>query len=185
MVFGLLIWIPAGFLLGIEWHRFFYVFGYALLSAALVEAFVFFVLAKGEISLTQPVFSTYPLFTLLFSLRINGDIVTLPVLLAIITIIIGIVVLSTPAQFNRAELKKRALLLWPLAGAIAVGVSDSLSKHTIDSVSAGTFLVALAIAQIPVAFGYLLVEKQPFSEVVAMYKNISFPSLALFQSFRR
>ncbi len=171
MFFGLLIWIPVSLVLGVEWNNVLYIFGYALISAVLAEAFVFFVLAKGEISLTQPVFSTYPLFTLLFSSIVNGDRLSFAVIISIISIIAGIVVLAFPVQINKAELKKRVLLLWPLAGAFAVGISDSLSKHALDTATTGTFLFALAFAQIPVAIGYLVIEKQKMNDVVVMFKN--------------
>ncbi|MCC7304155.1 DMT family transporter [bacterium] len=171
MIFGLLIWVPVAFVFGIQWDQIWVVFGYALLSALLAEAFVFFVLGKGDISLTQSVFSTYPLFTLLFSRFINGDTLTIPSLLAIVVIIVGIVTLGLPQTFDKSELKKRIILLWPLAGAIAVGVSDSLSKNILDQTSTGTFLFALAFAQIPVALGYLLVEKQRTTDIIDMFKN--------------
>lgn len=171
MLLGLVIWIPVSIVLGVQWDMLSTVFWYAFLSALLAEAFVFFVLSKGDISLTQPVFSTYPLFTLLFSRYVNGDVLSLPVIVSIICVMVGIIILAFPTAFDKAELKKRALLLWPLAGAIAVGISDSVSKNILDQTSTGTFLFSLAFAQIPVAIGYLWAEKQKMGDVIDMFKN--------------
>lgn len=171
MLLGILIWVPISLVLGIQWDMLSTVFWYAFLSALLAEAFVFFVLSKGDISLTQPVFSTYPLFTLLFSRVVNGDSLSLPVITSIVFVMGGIIILAFPATFDKAELKKRALLLWPLAGAIAVGISDSVSKNILDKTSTGTFLFSLAFAQIPVAIGYLWAEKQKLTDVVDMFRN--------------
>jgi drug/metabolite transporter (DMT)-like permease len=183
MIFGLLIWIPFGLILGVEWQLFSTVMWVALISALLSEAFVFFVLSKGDFALSQSVFATYPLFTLLVSKYVNGDVLSASVIAAIFLTVIGIIVLSLPVKVNSAEMRKRALLLWPLAGAIAVGVSDSLSKNIIDSVSTGTFLVALAIAQVPIALGYLYLEKQTLKTAMNMYVNVKENRYAFLGSF--
>jgi drug/metabolite transporter (DMT)-like permease len=65
--FGLLIWIPFAFYIGFDFNHLPLVMIYALISALLSEAFVFYVLSKGEISLTGTIFSSYPIYTILFS----------------------------------------------------------------------------------------------------------------------
>ena len=65
-----------------------------------------------------------------------------------------------PAKISKKELAKKSFLIWPLLGALAVGISDTLSKGIIDRTSAESFLFGLALAQIPVALGYLKYEKQ-------------------------
>ena len=50
---------------------------YAIISAILSEALVFFALSKGDLSVATVMISTYPIYTLLFSRYINNEILLL------------------------------------------------------------------------------------------------------------
>lgn len=67
MVIGLIIWIPFSLLVGVDFTNLPILLVYALISGILSEAFVFYVMSKGEVSFTSTIFSTYPLFTIFFS----------------------------------------------------------------------------------------------------------------------
>ena len=69
--FGLLIWVPFALIIGFNFSHLPLVAIFALISALLSEAFVFYVLSKGEISITGTIFASYPVYTILFSLFIN------------------------------------------------------------------------------------------------------------------
>lgn len=162
--FGLLIWIPFALIVGFDFNHLPLVVFFALISALLSEAFVFYVLSKGEISITGTIFSSYPIYTILFSLFINHErLLPLHWLFVGVTIL-GTVIVSLPEKITKKELKKKAIILWGVAGAMAVGLSDSLSKNVIDKTSAEAFLAALALAQVPVALVYLRLEKQSLSQ---------------------
>jgi len=157
--FGLLIWIPFALVMGFNFSHIPLVLLFALISALLSEAFVFYVLSKGEISITGTIFSSYPIYTILFSLFINHEKLLPWHWFFVGLTILGTIVVSWPEKITKQELKKKMIILWGVAGAMAVGLSDSLSKNVIDKTSAEAFLFALAFAQVPVALVYLKLEK--------------------------
>jgi uncharacterized membrane protein len=63
------------------------------------------------------------------------------------------------------------LIVWPLIAATAVGFSDVIGKHTVDQYSAGTFLIALALAEIPVSLVFLKLQKQKISNLRFFFKK--------------
>lgn len=162
--FGVLLWIPFALFVGVNFNQLHIVTGFALLSALLSEAFVFYALSKGNLSISGTIFAAYPVFTIFFSYIFNNERLLLLHWIFVGLTIIGILIVSLPKKFRKEELKNKLYVLWPLSAAIAVGLSDTLSKGIIDKTSAQTFLFALAFAQIPVAIGYLLVTKQSLSQ---------------------
>ncbi|MBU0976129.1 MAG: DMT family transporter [Patescibacteria group bacterium] len=183
MLLGLLVWVPVSIVMGVSFGNIGMVFFYAFLSAILSEAFVFFVLSKGEhISITGVYFSTYPVFTILFSRIINGEIITSVVGGFVLITILGVLVIAVPRKFNEAELKNKLVLIYPLLGAIAVGISDTLSKKALYQTDSATFLFCVAFMQIPVSTIYLKLEKQKVS-VKKLLKDIATYKYSLLGSF--
>lgn len=181
--FGLLIWIPFALIVGFNFNHLPLVMIFALISALLSEAFVFYVLSKGEISITGTIFSSYPIYTILFSLFINNEKLLPWHWFFVGLTIAGTIIVSWPEKINRQELKKKVIILWGLAGAMAVGLSDSLSKNVIDKTSAEAFLFALALAQLPVALVYLKLEKQKLSQFKNTIRKFNQYKFAIFGSF--
>lgn len=171
-IFGLLIWIPFAFITGIDWSHIGTVFFYAMISAILSEAYVFYALSKGQLSIASTLFSTYPIFTIIFSKLINQDNLDDTTLCFILIIVSGILQIAIPKKFQKQELSKKALILLPLSAALAVGISDSLSKSILDHTSTGTFLFCLAIMQIPISLGFLYLEKQKFNEIKLIFTKL-------------
>jgi drug/metabolite transporter (DMT)-like permease len=60
--FGLLLWVPFALIIGINFNQLPTVVGFALLSALLSEAFVFYALSKGHLSISGTIFAAYPIF---------------------------------------------------------------------------------------------------------------------------
>lgn len=181
--FGLLIWIPFALFIGVNFGQLSLVAGFALLSALLSEAFVFYALSKGHLSISGTVFAAYPIFTILFSYFINGERLQLFHWIFVSLTILGILIVSLPREFKKGELKEKMYIIYPLAAAVAVGLSDTLSKGIIDKTSAETFLFALAFAQLPVAVGYLLVTKQSLSQFQIAVKEFNKYKFAILGSF--
>ena len=171
MLFGILLWVPFSLLVGVDFPRLGVVFAYALISAVLSEAFVFYVFSKGEVSYTSTIFSTYPLFTIFFSIILNGERLMFVQWLLVFLVVIGTIVVSLPTKISQSELAKKSFIVWPLLGALAVGISDTLSKGIIDQTSAGTFLFGLAFAQIPVSLGYLRAERQKIPTLTTVQRE--------------
>ncbi len=170
-IFGLLILIPFSLIVGFRFSELPTVFIFALISAILSEAYVFYALSKGELSITATIFSSYPLYTILFSFFINHDKPGLVHWIFIILTILGTIIVSLPYKLNKAEFKKKTIILWGVSAAIAVGLADSISKNVIDRTSVESFMFALALVQVPVALIYLKLEKQKISQFSETIKN--------------
>lgn len=164
MIFGLLIWIPIGFIFGATGSEIVKNLPIAFVSAILSEAFVFYALTKGNLSVASALIATYPIFTLMFSFVINNEFLTPIQLACIILTIIGIIMTCIEKDFKLKSLKNVVIII-PLLAAISIGLADTLSKRTIDATSVYSFLVAIALCQIPVAIGYLLITKQKVKEI--------------------
>lgn len=171
-LFGLVIWIPFSLILGISWNSVLDVMGWAFLSAILSEAYFFFVLSKGEITITGTLLASYPIYTAIFSRFINNEILSSVQLVAISLTIIGTLIVSTEKKIKITDFKKKDYIFWALSGAIAVGLSDSLSKRAIDTISLQDFLFALALVQLPVSLMYLRIESQSSKVVLDVFKNL-------------
>lgn len=181
--FGLLLWVPFALIVGVSFDQLPTVGWIALLSALLSEAFVFYALSKGHISISGTIFATYPIFTIFFSVLLNGERL-LPLHWFFVGLtIIGILLVSAPKKIEKNALKEKLYIIWPLLAALSVGLSDTLSKGIIDKTSAQTFLFALAFAQIPVAIGYLLLTKQSLRQVEKAVEKFASYKWAIIGSF--
>ncbi|NMA29613.1 MAG: DMT family transporter [Candidatus Pacebacteria bacterium] len=171
MLFGLLIWIPFSLMIGFDFSDLSKVLIYALISGILSEAFIFYILSKGEISITGTIFASYPVYTILFAMLILGERLSLLHWLFVIMTIVGTLLASLPRKISRQEWRKKTYILWAIAGATAVGLSDSISKGIIDQSSAAAFLFALALVQVPISLIYLRLEKEKASTIIKALKK--------------
>lgn len=171
MIFGILIWIPFSLIIGFDVADLKVVLPYALVSAVLSEAFVFYVLSKGEISITGTIFASYPIYTILFAILFLGERLQPIHWLFVAIAIFGTILASLPEKITREEIRKKQYILWALAGATAVGLSDTISKGSIDKTSAAAFLFALAFMQIPISLIYLRLEKENPSHILKFIKQ--------------
>ncbi len=170
-IFGLILWIPLALLFGVNFMFFKEVLLYAIISAVLSEALYFYALSKGQLSITSILIGSYPIYTILFSFLINGEFLT-PLQAAFVGItIFGTLISYLPSKLSKNELKKSGALLWPIIAAVAIGLSDSLSKRIINKTEDFTFLFALALVQIPISFIYLSLEKQNVTKELKVIKE--------------
>lgn len=177
-IFGLIIWIPFALYLGVTSSNIWNVLVWAILSAVLSEAYFFFVLSKGEISITGTLLASYPIYTAIFSRFINDEILSTLQIMAISITIIGTIIVSTENNFKFKDFNKKGFVLWALSGSLAIGLSDSLSKNAIDRISMQDFLFALALVQLPIALIYLKLEKQSIryvTKAIKDYRKYKFP----------
>lgn len=168
-LFGFLIWTPFIFWLGGTFENLRSTLPYALFSAAVAEAFVFYVLQHGKLALTGTLISSYPVFTILFSYFINQESLSSSQLISIALIIIAIIIASLPEKI--ASKLQSAKLGLPVLAAIGIGVSDSLSKNIIDQFSSYDFILALGIAQLPTSLLFAKLEGQSLSEISKVIKH--------------
>jgi len=176
-VTGVLVWVPFALLTNGVLADVPKVLPIALLSAILSEAFVFYATAKGDSIVTGVLFSTYPLFTIFFAFFFLQEHLVFLAWAALLFVIIGTLVVSAPSRKEWLENQithwKFHLIAWPLIAALAVGVSDVAGKSIIDQTSAGTFLIALAIAEIPVSIVFLYMQKQTLRQVGDFFKKFN------------
>ena len=84
---------------------------YAVISAILSEALVFYALSKGDLSVATVLISTYPIYTLLFSYIINNEILTSLQIIFILITIIGTVLTCIEKDFKLKNIKNGGYLL--------------------------------------------------------------------------
>jgi drug/metabolite transporter (DMT)-like permease len=103
MLFGLLIWLPFSLLIGFDFNHLPKVAIYALISGILSEAFIFYILSKGEISITGTIFASYPVYTILFAMLILGERLSALHWLFVLITIVGTLLASFPRKTSKQE----------------------------------------------------------------------------------
>lgn len=160
-LFGLVLWVPLALVMGVTFGvSFEQAIFYAVISAILSEALFFYALSHGELAVTATVLATYPVYTVLFSIILNDEVLTPELLFFVMLAILGSVVATIPDKLKKSELKLSKAIVWPFLAAIGVGLSDTLSKGYIARSGDFSFLFALGFIQIPVALAYLRLERQ-------------------------
>src|SRR3990167_8016419 len=105
-IFGLIIWVPLAVFMGISgtvnWSE---AIMFAVISAILSEAIVFYALSKGELAVTATVLATYPVYTVIFSRLLNNEILSTEIAFFVTLAILGSVVASLPNKIKRGEIK--------------------------------------------------------------------------------
>lgn len=180
--FGLLLWVPLALIMGIsggvDWRE---AFLFAVISAILSEAIVFYSLSHGELAVTATVLATYPVYTVFFSVLLNNESLTPGLLLFVVLAIVGSVIASLPGKLRKRDFRLSKGIVWPFIAAICIGLSDTISKGYINKSSDFSFLFALGIVQIPVAVAYLRIEKQKlaksFMSTVKKYETYKYALL--------
>src|SRR3989344_2064639 len=166
-LFGLLLWVPLAVFMGVSsganlWEALLF----AVISAILSEAIVFYALSHGELAVTATVLATYPVYTVIFSRLFNKEILSLEVTLFVVLAIAGSIIASFPEKVGKHELKINKGIVWPFIAAVCIGLSDTISKGYINKSSDFSFLFMLGFVQIPVALAYLRLEKQSLNKSI-------------------
>lgn len=160
-IFGLLIWVPLSFFMGISgtvnWGQAIF---FAVVSAILSEAIVFYALSHGELVVTVTILATYPVYTIIFSRLINNEILSFQITLFVFLAILGSIIASLPDKLSRSEFKFNKGIIWPFIATVCIGLSDTISKGYINRSGNFSLLFSLGFVQIPVALAYLRIEKQ-------------------------
>lgn len=156
---GISIWMPYGIYTGIDTSQIIASFPIVLLGAVLSEAYIFFIFSKGDASIIATVFSSFSIYTILFSFILLNERLSIAQLVAVGIVILGVISISLPNQ-KKKFIHQLSPVLWATSGAMSVGIADTLGKSVVDEISAGSFVFTLALAQIPVSLIYLKLERQ-------------------------
>ena len=171
-IFGLILWVPLALIMGVSLvDNIAGALVFAIISAILSEAIVFFALSKGELAITATVLASYPVYTVIFSKIFNNELLSRELIVFIALTIIGSLLASAPKKIKRSELKLRKEVVWPFIAAICIGLSDSLSKGFIDRSGDFSFLFMLGFVQMPVAIAYLRIENQQLIKAIGSTVN--------------
>lgn len=166
-IFGLLIWVPLAFFMGISgtvsWGQAIF---FAVVSAILSEAIVFYALSHGTLTVTATVLATYPVYTVIFSRLFNNEVLSVQITLFVILAILGSIIASLPDNIKTSEIKLSKGITWPFIAAVCIGLSDTISKGYINRSGNFSFLFSLGFVQIPIALAYLKIEKQSFTNSI-------------------
>jgi drug/metabolite transporter (DMT)-like permease len=181
-IFGLLIWVPLAIFMGIsKGVNYGQALFFAMVSAILAEALVFYALSRGKLAVTATVLSTYSVYTVIFSRLLNKEFLSIQIYFFVILTIFGSVIASLPERNTWSKLKLNKSILWPFIAAVGIGLSDSLSKGYINRSNDFSFLFMLGFIQIPVALAYLKIEKESFFKsingVLKKFKDYKFAML--------
>lgn len=180
-IFGLLIWVPLALFMGlsgsVSWTEAIF---FAVVSAILSEAIVFYALSHGELAVTATVLATYPVYTVIFSRLFNNEVFSLPVTIFVCLAIAGSIIASTPDKIRKEEFKLDKGIVWPFIAAVCIGLSDTISKGYINRSGDFSFLFSLGFVQISVALAYLRIEKQSFAKSIeGVFKKVNDYKFAL------
>lgn len=178
-IFGLFIWVPLAIFMGVvSGANFQQAFIFAVISAILSEAIVFYALSRGELAVTATIITTYPVYTVIFSRILNKELLSVGIIIFIVLAILGSIVASLPDKINKGELKLNKAVLWPFIAAVCIGLSDTISKGYINRSGDFSFLLMLGFVQIPVALAYLRIEKESLTDsikgVLERFKDYKF-----------
>lgn len=182
-IFALIIWVPYALIAGFTFNLFQQVIIFAIISAILSEALYFYALSKGTISISGALVASYPLYTILFSFLINHETLMAIQWIFVLLTIAGTLIVSIPKTIRQSQLRNVVVVAWPIIGAIAIGLSDTISKGIINKTSAEAFVFALAFVQVPVALLYLKIEKQSVAPLIHLSKTIRTYHFAILGSF--
>lgn len=166
-IFGLFLWVPLAVFMGVSsGANLIEALVFAVISAILSEAIVFYALSHGELAVTATVLATYTVYTVIFSRLFNKEILSPEVALFVVIAILGSIIASFPDKVGKHELKINKGIAWPFIAAVCIGLSDTISKGYINRSQDFSFLFMLGFVQIPVALAYLRIEKQSLSHSV-------------------
>lgn len=162
-LFGLAIWSTYGLLNSADFKNILVLIPITLFSALLSEFYNFFVYSKGDLNTIESVISIYPVFTIIFAHILLGEVLSESFAFALILIIGGIVLISF--QISLTGMRLNRSILWALSGAIAIGLSDTVSKSFIDNYTSYEFLVSLGISQTILSALLILMSKSRFHNI--------------------
>ncbi len=158
---SLLFWLPFSVINGINLLSvpFFPYFILLIISAIFYQVY-YYALEKGEISITGTVMSAYPLTTLVLSRIFLGELTSWLQKLAIVTVLLGAVVISLPNKKIKTAVKVSSWLGWAIASVLLVGSADFFAKVIINNIGPFNYMFLLPLFYIPVIFVFAAIDKR-------------------------
>lgn len=149
---------------------------YAFIVAVLYMTY-YYVISKGQISLTATVLSGYPLVTLFLSYIFLHEVLTIMQIVAVLVIILGVILIAYPSKLSKTHFHHLSEWLpWGIGGAIMVGIVQLLTKIGTTHADANTFTFLMGLSYVPALLICALFDKKG-RNIRGMKWNSSFLSL--------
>ncbi len=154
--FVLVTMVPFALIGGVNWQRLPVIFPWTLLTAASYSIY-YYVISKGEVSLTGTIYSVYPVVTVILAGIFLGETTLWVQKLGIIMTLAGAMVIAWP---KNVKVKLESWVWWGVAGATIVGSGDFLTKLVIGKSDVYTFTFSHELAFILAMIGLWLIDKK-------------------------
>lgn len=139
----------------------------------------YYVIEKGPLTITQPLFSASPAFTVLFSAWFLKEALTASQIGSILLTLVGVILVTTP--FARGPLAKgfrtRLWIYLAFILALAWGIEGTATKYLVASFGNATYLILLGIGQLTAVILWYLF-RQPKRLLPEIPKRYIFPTFA-------
>ena len=89
-------------------------------------------LAKGQLAVSGTLIAAYPIVTVVASIMFLGEYISPLQILAVGSVIVGTVLISLNDKFRLG--KNKSLIIWPIATAFILGISDFVAKIALNGV---------------------------------------------------
>lgn len=163
-IFAVCVWvvalIPFTMFKGVNYGLFPKIFPLVLLITAIYTSY-YYIVSKGDISLTGTILSTYPLVTVICSGIFLKEQTSIVQKLAVGLTILGSVIIALPTK--KGDIKKFKLedwVIWASLGAIMMGFADFLAKIAINMSDGWTYTFTSGVSFIPVTIVLYLLDKK-------------------------
>lgn len=179
-IFGVFFWIPISLFAGFNPISVIHSMPFAFISAILSEGFFYYAISHSNLAISNSIVSTYSAYTAIFSVFFLGESLTNLQIVMILFMISGTFLILLPKNFQREELKRIAGVLWAVAGAIGIGLADTFAKNSMMDSGASNYIVAVALAQIPVSLFLLSMGKQEVGQIFKSLVDIKYTKFSFF-----
>jgi drug/metabolite transporter (DMT)-like permease len=121
----------------------------------------YYIISKGQISLTGMVLSVYPLVTVILSLLFLHETLTGLQILAVFIIISGTVILAFPSEISKESFRHpQQWLPWGIGGAVIIGIVQFLTKIGTSHSDGNTFTFLMGLSYVPALLICALFDKK-------------------------
>lgn len=142
----LVIAIPFAMLSGANFSVSLKMLPFSLLIVSLLLCY-YYIIAKGQVSLTGTVLASYPIITVILSLIFLHESPSIFQKLAIVFILLGTIVIASGENISVIKrFKIGDWFLWALIGALSIGISDFLAKVAINNSDTYSYILSYGIA---------------------------------------
>lgn len=156
VIIDLILWFPLALFMGINFSKVLQILPLALL-AGVTYFLYYYVIAKGQVSLTGTILAAYPLTTIILSAIFLGEQTSLIQKLATVLVLLGAVFIAIPSD---GRFKLESWVWWAAGGALLIGSGDFLAKLAVNKSDTYTWLFTLGLSYLPIVIVNYFLDKK-------------------------